>query len=38
MNALVIAEHHQVRLVVELGSSALMQGMERLTNDAKELP
>lgn len=38
MNVLVIAEHRQVRLVVEFGSRALMQWMERLTNDPKELP
>jgi len=40
MNALVIAEHRQVRFVgeVEPGFRALIQWMDRLTNEAKELP
>ena len=38
MNALVIAEHRQVRFVVEPGFCAQVQWLDRLTNEAKELP
>ena len=37
MSALVIAEHHQGRLVAEIGVSSLVDLMDTLTNEVKVL-